>query len=1163
MKKPTRKLIAFSTAMAAFLSLTAQTVSAENYTAETMEECEYDELIQMRDKNILIKDGLDYSIDQNTQLVVIDENGQKSIISKDLGVNGIYNYVSTTMGLYNYIAPTYSPYFCNQSYRLSTEKGTVIVGVGDKFAIMNNDNEIISDKYNNIYRINDDYFIIDNADETTNGGYDEYGLTTGMKYSYANNGTDANKSGLMKSDGTVIVPPTDGVCAYYLCTDKEHFLVSTKSGDYFIDLKGNKVSDVYPSIVNVGIELSVGNGIHYDGQKYANDYTLTTDLYMVSESEAGLRALMNSDFEVISDWHKEFSTIIEDFGFSYAGYDERTFIGTIAFDDASATLYDKKGNLIFDKADEISFDEGDKDTSDDGTFTVIDDGMISVYDQSFKLLSQHEVHERDIEINDMYHLTIDGTEVQLWNESYSESKPLAIIDDEAGIQIESINFYSNSWQTDNYVNGADFCLGIEGCDINNEPYTSYKSYIVDSDFNVFDVSEYSNTEKLANGLVAVRVSEDSGYQIIDSSYNVIQSFPEGFTYLHSVYSDVRDENNLWKSKLDYYIVSSSSAFTICDAELNIKHENIKGHLADDGYSYYTDTQEKYGIFSFDKGVICQPMYDSVQKVMDKYIVTKDNQTLVLDADANPIQTWDGVYSFPSGTFSAYASKCTLNKRENDVTSTIVYNAETDSIEYQQEGKYDYVSEFYQDYAVVTIYGEDESEDLWTESSNTINGLIKSDGTEVIPPTSGLRINLECFKWINWSKGELIEEDLKIWMYLKRGFGSGYYTLNPDEIDYNFAKENEYTLAFIDETGNYKTLRNLLWGMAEKDGTVLFEPQFEDIYEFHDGIAIANLPETVSITAKDIRNDKTSEPKTCYKYALISSDGRFIVEPTISEPEARKNADIERLNDAYLTVESIYYIDGSFYVLQCFDDGTYKYTEYNGENVNNDFAVKNGYDLAQKIDHLYYVEKDGLAGIVAADNTPLVPVEYKNILSFTASHDSIKYARSPFGNILAEEYSSKVRNLSDGSMIVSVQNLNDKIGMINITGEGEEPTEPPTELPTESPTEAPTETPTEAPTETPTEAPTEAPTEQPTEAPELEIGDVTDDGNIDAVDASYVLTAYAMKATGQATGFNDVQNKAADVNDDGNIDSVDASWILSYYAYTATGGKDSFEKFLNS
>lgn len=81
-------------------------------------------------------------------------------------------------------------------------------------------------------------------------------------------------------------------------------------------------------------------------------------------------------------------------------------------------------------------------------------------------------------------------------------------------------------------------------------------------------------------------------------------------------------------------------------------------------------------------------------------------------------------------------------------------------------------------------------------------------------------------------------------------------------------------------------------------------------------------------------------------------------------------------------------------------------------------------------------------------------------------------------------------------------------------------------------------------------------------PIIFIGDVDNNGTIDAIDASLVLTAYAMTATGKITDLDNNQLTVADANSDGNVNALDASLILSYYAYKATGGSDSFDTFLN-
>ena len=67
-----------------------------------------------------------------------------------------------------------------------------------------------------------------------------------------------------------------------------------------------------------------------------------------------------------------------------------------------------------------------------------------------------------------------------------------------------------------------------------------------------------------------------------------------------------------------------------------------------------------------------------------------------------------------------------------------------------------------------------------------------------------------------------------------------------------------------------------------------------------------------------------------------------------------------------------------------------------------------------------------------------------------------------------------------------------------------------------------------------------------------LGDVNEDGKIDAKDASRVLMYYSAVSTGAEDGLTDSQKKAANVNGDGKIDAKDASRILIYYAAASTG-----------
>ncbi|MBR6968729.1 MAG: hypothetical protein IKH78_09365 [Ruminococcus sp.] len=83
---------------------------------------------------------------------------------------------------------------------------------------------------------------------------------------------------------------------------------------------------------------------------------------------------------------------------------------------------------------------------------------------------------------------------------------------------------------------------------------------------------------------------------------------------------------------------------------------------------------------------------------------------------------------------------------------------------------------------------------------------------------------------------------------------------------------------------------------------------------------------------------------------------------------------------------------------------------------------------------------------------------------------------------------------------------------------------------------------------------------------VSLGDINEDGYVDAVDASGVLAEYARLSSNEGKGgFTDAQKKLADVDKNGYIDAVDASSILAYYAYLSNSEnqKKSIESFLKS
>lgn len=77
-----------------------------------------------------------------------------------------------------------------------------------------------------------------------------------------------------------------------------------------------------------------------------------------------------------------------------------------------------------------------------------------------------------------------------------------------------------------------------------------------------------------------------------------------------------------------------------------------------------------------------------------------------------------------------------------------------------------------------------------------------------------------------------------------------------------------------------------------------------------------------------------------------------------------------------------------------------------------------------------------------------------------------------------------------------------------------------------------------------------------------LGDVTEDGVIDPVDATRILNIYAYNSMDGDFGATELQLLAADTNDDGIIDPVDATNVLRFYSYASMGAASDLREFLN-
>lgn len=1066
MKRPTRKLIAFSTAVLSMLSAAVPSAASAMYTADVLEECEYDELIEMRDKGILIKNGTDYNIKDDTQLVVIDENGEKKLISMDEGINGIYCYVSTTMGQYNFISPTSNNYsfdFFDQSYRISTESGPMIVGVGDKFAIMDTDGKLLSNKYNAIYRINDTHFIIDEA--------------TDHSYSYST-GFAENKCGLMDAEGNVVVAPADGVIGFYACGD--YFIVKTEDGCYLIDSNGKKVpsSDFY-SFENP-YSYSAADNSTTGTAKYRINY-LISDRCIVLNTSDGKKCVFDTQTCTFSEKYVSIDAY-------YSEKYDTIYIASRGTSD-SFDLITADGTKLVENAKNIttSWDY----TNHDRSFVVSKDGKTSVYSTNFDLIKSFPTHEQMFELTNGI-LTVDGTDVKVWDNDFKTSKDVTFPAEVEGAEVSRVT-------PNNYSYGVDFTIDV------NYSYTTSCQYkfIVDSSLASHDVTQ--NTYAAKVGTDAAVISKDN------TVLEYVDYVSGKSTKIDNDYDNITAIN--YEKEVKGFLLSSEDEFVIYDNKLENSTEPVKGtpEIKDDVVIFKNN--DKYGIAAINNGIIVKSEYDSIDVHYNGFLAIKNNVTYILDLNGEELTSFDGAYKFVTGTGSAYDSNWNITKRVDGVTSSVVYNVNDKELRYEQEGTYDEVSYFIGDYAVVRNYADDSKDydpyDTWYGNDEILTGLISIDGKELIAPTKNTYISIDLYHF--YIDESLTQEETAVFVNFNVE-GSGTHEVAAEDLDADFRAANNLPFAWLLYTDKYLTAVNGLWGMYDNDGTVILEPQFDSFDNFWDGLAVVTLPEEVEFKYYENGNDidkYEGTTRSCIKTGIISDEGEIIVEPYTNVTEGMTvigtvNGELTK------TIERDYYgIHICKYV-----DGKMKYTTLKKDYVNNVMTRNFDYDLAvQQDENIYYVEKDGKAGLVTKYNNVIVPVEYDYILSFNPSDAAFFYVRKNIIETLEEEFSSKINYTTDGKIVAYVVK-NGKIGAY-IADPGT-----------------------------------------------ISLGDVDGDGAINSSDASQILVEYSNESTGKPTTLDREHKIAGDVDCDGAVNASDASHVLVFYSMNSTGRTITMDDYVS-
>lgn len=673
--------------------------------------------------------------------------------------------------------------------------------------------------------------------------------------------------------------------------------------------------------------------------------------------------------------------------------------------------------------------------------------------------------------------------------------------------------------------------GYDITDIKTSGSSSYNSYNLSFNITVDDgygyTKEYTEEYFINNRLEISKYTEGTeklGEYLIqnstvrDYSGNYKMYIPSD-SYSYFVYDGESGRN--------YCIVrkNNGTEFSVYDESLEPLYLNIEGSLdgsifASTGYGKdypkdvfrlitgsYSDGDLKFGLFSLSKGIILEPKYTKLEpicrlesftdgmkidddtKFINMVIAVNDSETVLVDTSLNIRKRWDVSYSYTSGFMvPSYSSYCcglenvkfsttlTLNHTDeaSGKTDTITYDIANDKIVYQQSGKYDYVGEFANGFAVVVI--NDNSTSLWT-GNEKYQGLIDINGKEYIHPSKNAEIQ-SYVHYMHYIESYNYGEPTTCSYFCE--FNDSY--IRPEMFDLDYADSNNYSFAYkpyeyIGEnsdgspayrscaTDAYVVAKNGLLGMSSSDGSELIPTQYNIISscdvgdtdynnsivygsfsrsdfnngkkpirhgEFISGIAVlcradpnVTADEYVFDIQKQSMSRVTRSAKTSHFFAgLVDKNGKVIAD-----------ADMYR----YVKLDD----DGTYHLSRSKDNeqSGIEYLDVNGKDRFSDFAVKYGYDSAILSHGMYIVECDGLTGVVSPTNRVIVPIEYDRVLNFTANdHTLVQTDDKDSAVISTERYTDPIKLTDSENGIINLRRTDGLIDAFNIdiSGIGEPP-----------------------------------------------------------------------------------------------------------------------------
>lgn len=1131
MKRPLRKLIAFSTAAAVLANLSCLTVSA-SYFADPVSDQDFDRMIEYSDRNVYIRTGMNGESEEVTKLVVIGKDGKKQLISMEKGINALSAGYPVTRG------GTWSAYgfnFDDPHYLLALDKSSCMIAqIGTdaataKYALVNSaSGAVISEMYDGILMLTDHLFAVQNGRE------EEYETTQRVwdseQWTYVDKTVTKTRTvyslGLISDEGKTVFAPTEQINAFSVTTDGQHLLVDSADGCYFADLTGKAVSETYPEVRAV----SRRNYVHsftetVTGGGLANCARLEQDIFCFTLADGNYAIAFNSlepgtkryqrvrivrpvtsegyvfsnepeQIEcvpvTVTDYDPEHAEYFDisgkavqfqpdlnrvwlydgnrngtQYSYYFAGatnhayvYDmDRTLLlegewiaqqadnGFVMYKDGKYQHYNAKAELVetYD-----SWDSYNTYSSYPSSFYAKKDGKYYWLDQTLTPNETAMTAEQaeNIRSGKMKQITVNGEVVgyycgtddqnaEIWDMQFRKSGNFELKPQNGGTLLSEsrivLDFENDDRNLIRMQAEEDVSVPDEEGNAVTVTNRSYETYLLNKNLDMLNTSELYEA-KAFGGYFLVRAAEGEAQKLVDANGKTVLT---GFDDL-LLYDDV----SLSGARKDAYVAVGSSSFTIYNSELEELKE-IEGKPVN-GSVY--EKNGKYGFYNLAGDIRTPAEYDSAYEDFEGvwsvaagenhdpknmvYSLRKGEYLYFFDGYGNLLNKIETGYQFRGGTADVYGYSClVLNDRTADGKGrTTVYNFEENEIVYQQTGDYDRVENITGGYAV-TANGTAEGDALWTEGQEISRGLVRMEtGEELIAPVKGLYISLskDCNRSID---AEYTEEELAqidYYVQLRDSFYRTNYAAVKD-LDAEFAKANGYDTAVRTKYGCTAVMKDFKWGLTDNAGKVLCEPKFNSIYGFRDGIAFTLTSAMKTEVYTDYRlNEETGvyeETKVTSTYegeclGVIACDGKEVIKP---DPNT-EYFNILVMDDTFLTTET--------YNLKRNDEAPRRM--FRAEDHLNEFAQKYDYELAWKYDDLYVVVKDGLTGIVSAENEVIVPIEFQSIISFWDDPVTREFLTDEQKAALGEApYSTPIITLGDGTKLASFKTADNKIRVYQI------------------------------------------------------------------------------------------------------------------------------------